>query len=118
MIDVFLPEILETQIFYNKVILRCVMPSNLFYFRGHFPLFPVLPGVVQVHWAVCYANEFFKIDSSVNQIHSTKFMNVIIPESVVLITIEHSPDLKFFTYIYSDENDNKLYSSGRINLKN
>ena len=115
MTDVVLPEILEKEIFGNKVVLKCFIPDDLLYFKGHFPQMPVLPGVTQLHWAVSYANEFFRITSSINQITTIKFMKIILPKNIVFITLEYYPDLKCFTFAYSYED--KIYSTGRLNIK-
>lgn len=115
MADIIFPEILEKEVYLNKIVLKCFIPNSLFYFKGHFPQMPVLPGVAQLHWVVFYANEFFKITSSINQINTIKFMKIIVPENIVIITLQYYPDLKYFTYTYSYED--KVYSTGRLNIE-
>lgn len=52
-------------------------------FRGHFPGFPVLPGVVQLHWAVEIARKHFGIARAVLDIKRLKFKNIVSPPAVV-----------------------------------
>lgn len=44
--------------------LDLALPPGLFWFQGHFPDFPLLPGVVQVHWALGYARQHLGLAAS------------------------------------------------------
>jgi len=48
-------------------------------FRGHFPGFPVLSGVVQLHWAARLAACLFGLGPEVSEIRQLKFRRTVIP---------------------------------------
>lgn len=48
-------------------------------FRGHFPGFPVLSGVVQLHWAARLAACLFGLGPEVREIKQLKFRRTVIP---------------------------------------
>ena len=48
-------------------------------FRGHFPGFPVLAGVVQLHWAARLAACLFGSGPEVSEIRQLKFRRAVIP---------------------------------------
>jgi 3-hydroxymyristoyl/3-hydroxydecanoyl-(acyl carrier protein) dehydratase len=45
----------------ERVTLDLLVPSDLLYFRGHFPRHPVLPGVVQIHWAITFGRRYLPL---------------------------------------------------------
>jgi acyl-CoA synthetase (AMP-forming)/AMP-acid ligase II len=64
----------------QRVLLELVVPSTLFYFDGHFTQAPVLPGVVQVDWAIRYGREHFAVAPGFRAIHALKFQQVVRPD--------------------------------------
>lgn len=52
-------------------------------FRGHFPGNPVLPGIVQVHWAIIASRVLFEFDHRPREIKRLKFKSVVIPPKVI-----------------------------------
>ncbi|MDZ4729176.1 MAG: hypothetical protein SH820_04465 [Xanthomonadales bacterium] len=48
-------------------------------FAGHFPHQPILPGIMQVHWAVQFAQVFMGKSASPIEIKQLKFRNIFIP---------------------------------------
>jgi hypothetical protein len=56
---------------------------DLSWFRGHFPGQPVLPGIVQLHWATLVASALFGFEDPPQQIKRLKFSKVIVPPRIV-----------------------------------
>ena len=63
------------------------IPRDLSWFHGHFPGQPVLPGVVQLHWAVIVARALFEFPGSPQEIKRLKFKKVVIPPQVLELSI-------------------------------
>ena len=84
---------------------------GLGWFRGHFPGRPVLPGIVQVHWAVLVSAAYFGFQQVPTAINRLKFKNVIVPPSVVELSVARSTkDEISFRYTGAG----KQYSEGRL----
>ena len=65
------------------------VPPTLIHFAGHFPGLPILPGVVQVDWAVRLAAEQLPCAHSVASVDRLKFMAPVSPGSVLKLTLAH-----------------------------
>lgn len=86
------------------------VPADLEYLQGHFPGQPVLPGVVQVHWAIEKAAEQFGPLGTFRSIEALKFHRVIVPDTDVTLDLEYAPGRLRFTYRSSEGQ----HSQGRI----
>lgn len=53
--------------------------SDLSWFRGHFPGQPVLPGIVQLHWATLVSRSLYGFCSVPREIKRLKFKKVVLP---------------------------------------
>ena len=62
--------------------------SEIEWFKGHFPGAPVLPGVVQLHWAVRVARALFTFDRPPATVNRIKFQNVVVPPRVIELETE------------------------------
>jgi 3-hydroxymyristoyl/3-hydroxydecanoyl-(acyl carrier protein) dehydratase len=62
--------------------------AELCWFSGHFAGHPVLPGVVQLHWAACAAKLFFGHAEPPHRIDRLKFKKVVIPPQIVELRLE------------------------------
>ena len=49
------PEIISQSIAPARAEFEIAVPDDLFFLQGHFPQQPILPGVVQIHWAIMLA---------------------------------------------------------------
>ena len=106
-----LPGILSVVADVRDLRLRFDIPPELGWFRGHFAGRPVLPGVVQVHWAVLVSSAYFELDGVPTVINRLKFKNVIVPPSVVELSVARSANSEI-SFWYTGAG--KMYSEGRL----
>jgi len=93
--------------------------SQLNAFKGHFDSAPIIPGVVQIQWALHFANEFLpqyshprttdSLSNRVGCLEKLKFQNVIQPNMSVVLSLKEDNDKIEFSF----ESDKK-HSSGKI----
>lgn len=85
--------------------------EDLVWFRGHFPGFPVLPGVVQLRWAVELAQENFGFKSGPHEVMRLKFKSIIVPPITVELTLTQlGPGQAQFGYTGQGQE----YSQGKL----
>ena len=82
--------------------------ANSNFFRGHFDVMPVLPGVVQLFYANWFADEVFNIKLSNIEAKRIKFSNIIKPDEELILKLTNKDNSVEFTYL----GDDKIYSSG------
>lgn len=88
------------------------IPANLLYFDGHFPGNPVLPGVVQLQWAVLCAERYLGFAATYQHMEAIKFHEFIRPNDNITLNlkIESEEHKLYFSY---DSNKGR-HSSGRL----
>jgi 3-hydroxyacyl-[acyl-carrier-protein] dehydratase len=91
-----------------------VVPNDLEYFDGHFPGVPVVPGVVQLKWAIEAARRCLAISGAVTRMEVLKFQRVMGPGAEVQLALEYSAETQ--KLYFSFDSDQARYSSGRIVL--
>jgi hypothetical protein len=72
----------------GRVLLGLTVPASLSYLEGHFPQAPVLPGVVQVDWAIHYGRAYFTLAPSFAGINALKFQQVILPDAPLFLELK------------------------------
>lgn len=80
-------------------------------FRGHFPTLAVLPGVVQLHWAVVIGREHFGFSGVPRDVRRLKFKNVVMPPATVTLTLTRTAANEA-RFEYAD--GGKVFSQGRL----
>jgi 3-hydroxymyristoyl/3-hydroxydecanoyl-(acyl carrier protein) dehydratase len=91
--------------------MRLDVPLDMSWFRGHFPGQPILPGVIQLHWAVIIARALFGFAGSPQEIKRLKFKKVVIPPRVLELSISKPvPDEVQFEFFGPDVQ----HSQGRL----
>ena len=88
------------------------VPANLLYFDGHFPEVPILPGVVQVDWALYFAHENLAIPDEFCGLQALKFQQVIRPEMDVVLDLAYEETKQSLQFNYSSAAGQ--HASGRV----
>ncbi len=109
-----LPRVLSEQRQATKLRLELAIPAELECFAGHFPQHPILPGVVQLAWAVHFASERFGCAPAYQQMAGIKFQRVIGPDQHLALELDLDADSKELAFRYTDADG--VYSSGRLRL--
>ncbi|USX22485.1 AMP-binding protein [Oxalobacteraceae bacterium OTU3REALA1] len=109
-----LPHVRELERTGDRVLLEVTAPSNLYYFDGHFDVAPILPGVVQVDWAIHYGRQYFTLPAIFKGINALKFQQVIQPAQPVRLELLHDAAKGNLQFRYAS--DAGQHSSGRIVL--
>jgi len=82
-----LPRILSWIDEFSQQRLLMEVSPDLSYFRGHFPGNPVLPGVVQVHWAVVFSCKLYGVCEVPPEIKRLKFKSVVAPPRIMELSL-------------------------------
>ena len=109
---ILLPEIEALERSSDHVSLRFVVPVTLAYFEGHFPGCPVLPGVVQVGWAIEFARRHVPFSGAFRSLAVVKFMRVVHPNDAVALRLVPDAERRALMFEYHRAGD--ACSSGRI----
>lgn len=107
-----LPQILDSVAGENRLEYRLRIDADLTVFEGHFPGFPILPGVVQIDWAIKLGRTLLAADSVFQSMHRIKFMRPITGDTHLQLALSTTPDGRNLTFKYYD--DGHVYSSGRL----
>ena len=110
--EVVNPEILDVVRSEARVELTLAISERLPYFRGHFPGFAILPGVVQLDWAIQYGRQYFALGEVASNEIRTKFRKPIRPNHRVTLILKHLPSRNSIQFDYIDADG--ACSSGQI----
>lgn len=92
-------------------------------FAGHFPDFPILPGVMQLDWAVHFAQEYLQLEGPVLRVERLKFTCPITPDTRLRLTLSYdagrsSVDFRFYRALNdaqaADAAGDLVFSQGRL----
>lgn len=95
-----------------RVTMTLSAPANLYYFDGHFDQAAILPGVVQVEWAIAYGRQYFELPPAFGGINALKFQQVITPGQIVQLELVHDTAKGSLNFRYSS--DAGQHASGRV----
>jgi 3-hydroxymyristoyl/3-hydroxydecanoyl-(acyl carrier protein) dehydratase len=97
----------------DEINIQLAVTANDEAFAGHFPDYPILPGVVQVDWALRFAKLHLGI-ASAGQNFQVKFHNVIQPGMSLSLNLQFKRAKNRLTFAYHSEG--KAMSSGQFKL--
>lgn len=113
-INISFPIILNRMKKENCVVLKLYFYRNCNFYKGHFPDFPVTPGVVQLYFASYFGEYFFNKELVGGQMRRIKFSNIIGADEIVDLKLTLNE--KSVTYEYY--NEEKIFSSGVFSCEN
>ncbi|MGY1891007.1 AMP-binding protein [Pseudomonas sp. SDT291_1_S447] len=108
------PEVLEQVETEGEWSLQLSVPPDLAYFSGHFPKAPVLPGVVQVEWALNLGRQLLNLTGPFAGMEVLKFQQLVRPGDEIQLHLRFDPERRKLYFAY--RNDTATCSSGRILL--
>ncbi|WP_247269325.1 MULTISPECIES: acyl-CoA synthetase family protein [Pseudomonas] len=108
------PEVLEQVETDGEWSLQLGVPPDLAYFSGHFPKAPVLPGVVQVEWALNLGRHLLNLSGKFAGMEVLKFQQLVRPGDEIQLHLRFDPERGKLYFAY--RNDTATCSSGRILL--
>ena len=86
------------------------VPAALEHFRGHFPGFPILPGIVQLDWAVQLGRRHFQGLGDSTAVDNFKCQALVFPEARLTLELRRDDTGLHFRYFDAQ----RTYSSGKI----
>jgi 3-hydroxymyristoyl/3-hydroxydecanoyl-(acyl carrier protein) dehydratase len=106
------PEIVELVRSEEQATLKLIVPEALLYFRGHFPGFAILPGVIQLDWAIQYGTEHFALGAVFASTIRIKFRKPIRPNHHLTLSIKYVAARNCIYFDYADAEG--ACSSGQV----
>ena len=115
-----LPEVINTRLLEDdnpavtcaQVSLR--IPRSLPCLPGHFETAPVVPGVVQIDWAVHFARKLLDIPGEFAGMENIKFKQLLVPEEQAELTLTFDRKKQRLAYRFFWQGDE--FSSGRLSF--
>ena len=96
----------------QRVALEIIVPQDLLYFDGHFTEAPILPGVVQLDWAISKGREYFDLPPRFHAVNALKFQRVIGPDHPITLELIHDVQKGSLNFRYFSAAGQ--HASGRI----
>lgn len=96
----------------DSAMLLLPLEAELIAFDGHFPQASILPGVVQLDWAIHYAREVFAMPPRFERMDALKFQHVARPGDCLQLTLgwDAAKSVLSFRYV----SDHGVHASGRV----
>jgi 3-hydroxymyristoyl/3-hydroxydecanoyl-(acyl carrier protein) dehydratase len=108
------PVVLEHRVRAGAAEIELLVPDDLHFLRGHFPGAPVVPGVVQIKWAISLAQQYLAIGDGFTAMENVKFQRVMTPGSRVTLNLEYAAAACKLHFSFASAA--ARYSSGRVIL--
>ena len=106
-----LPTVLHADQAGQDVTLTLLIQEDLPFFDGHFPAHPVLPGIVQLHWAEELARIHGLIKGDFQRVEKLKFQRIIGKGFQVSLLLKKTAN-NTVTFQYDSEHGR--HSSGKL----
>jgi 3-hydroxymyristoyl/3-hydroxydecanoyl-(acyl carrier protein) dehydratase len=88
------------------------IPADLAWCRGHFPGFPIVPGVVLLRWALAQGRRCFGTGEAEALALQVKFRRPVRPGDRLTLELRHAPAIRRLAFAYRD--GEAVCSSGQV----
>jgi len=109
------PELVSQLQVGDELQLKLIVPLDLAHFTGHFQTTPILPGVVQVDWAIELAQRCLDLPPRFAGMEVLKFQRLVRPGDPITLTLRFDSERSKLHFAY--RNGDLPCSSGRILLE-
>ena len=94
------------------------LDPTLFWFKGHFAIQPLLPGVAQMDWVMRYAPLLLGPGWRFHSIQNVKFQAPLLPKNTVTLTLNWQEARQILTFNYQrhDGDARHTASTGKVHL--
>ena len=96
----------------QHIVLQGQVTDDLLCLQGHFPGTPVVAGVVQLHWAMHWAQQHLHAPTTISDMKAVKFQKLMLPGHTFTATIQHDHERCQVRFRFDD--GDIVYSSGRL----
>lgn len=105
-----LPETISSSASGSSATYRLRVPPGLEHFEGHFPGFPILPGIVQLDWAVRFGRLHFPGLDESRGVDNFKCQALVFPDAELTLELRRDDAALHFRFFDAQ----RTYSSGKI----
>lgn len=109
-----LPTVIAQRTTAEGVELEFVVSPALPWFAGHFPGFPILPGVVQIDWALDFARIHLGLEIAIARRYRIKFKSAIFPDDRLTLVLSHQAEKRQLAFAY--RRGTAVCASGQVTL--
>ncbi|KXF80175.1 ApeI family dehydratase [Enterovibrio coralii] len=95
-----MPRVVQTDISQDRATLHLVVEKTLAEFKGHFPGFPIYPGVSQIDDAIRFAKDIFPISGQFSSIDKLKFEAPVWPGMQLTLSMDWHTDTQKLSFKY------------------
>ena len=118
--NILLPQEISVIVHDHQAELELYVLPELFWFKGHFPTQPILPGVAQLKWVMHYSKQLFNVELDLESIDVIKFQIPVLPKDTLILHLEWHQALSKLVFSYKIANNvagfEQIVSSGKLKL--
>jgi 3-hydroxymyristoyl/3-hydroxydecanoyl-(acyl carrier protein) dehydratase len=109
------PIVLRQRVEPDNAEITLAVPHDLEYFDGHFPGAPVVPGVVQIKWALDLARRLLGLGGVFAGIEALKFQHTLGPGAEVTLELKYADGSGKLHFAF--RSGEQRFSSGRVRMR-
>ncbi|MCJ8170369.1 AMP-binding protein [Atopomonas sediminilitoris] len=109
------PELISQRVEGDNLLCELLIPLDLAHFSGHFPGTPIVPGVLQIDWAIALARQLLDLKGEYAGMEVIKFQRLLRPgdRPQLSLRFDQAKQKLHFSLRHNDE----ACSSGRIRIE-